>query len=93
MNEVRKRDKIRGLPNILSLFRSEFNKCNNTGARILDYNYLMTFKTNWKTQFWRENVKVVSSFKQRFNGRHYVTFEICKPLVVYRFCCMALYHS
>ena len=20
-------------------------------------------------------------------------FEICKPLVVYRFCCMALYHS
>ena len=26
LNELRKRDKIRGLPSILSLFRDEFNK-------------------------------------------------------------------
>ena len=26
---------MRGLPSILSLFRDEFNKFNNTGARIL----------------------------------------------------------
>ena len=35
-NELGKRDKMRGLPSILSLFRNEFNKFNNTRARILD---------------------------------------------------------
>ena len=29
-NELGKRDKIRGLPSILSLFRNEFNTFNNT---------------------------------------------------------------
>ena len=32
-NELGKRDKMRGLPSILSLFRNEFNKFNNTRAR------------------------------------------------------------
>ena len=32
LNELRKRDKMQGLPSILSLFRNEFNKLNNTGA-------------------------------------------------------------
>ena len=36
LNEFRKRDKMRGLPSILSLFHNEFNKVNNTGARMLD---------------------------------------------------------
>ena len=31
-NELRKSDKMRGLPSILSLFRFEFDKFNNTGA-------------------------------------------------------------
>ena len=30
LNELGKRDKMRGLPSILSLFRYEFNKFNNT---------------------------------------------------------------
>ena len=30
LNELAKRDKMRGLPSILSPFRSEFNKFNNT---------------------------------------------------------------
>ena len=33
LNKLRKRDKMRGLPNLLSLFCNEFNKLNNTGAR------------------------------------------------------------
>ena len=41
-NELRKRDKMRGLPSILSLFRNEFNKFNNTRARMLDSIYHMT---------------------------------------------------
>ena len=36
LNELRKRDKMRGLPSILSLFRNEFNKFNNTRVRMLD---------------------------------------------------------
>ena len=36
LNELGKRDKMRGLSSILSLFRKEFNKFNNTGARMLD---------------------------------------------------------
>ena len=30
LNELRKRDKMRGSPSILSLFHNEFNKFNNT---------------------------------------------------------------
>ena len=30
LNELRKRDKMRGLPSILSLFRNKLNKFNNT---------------------------------------------------------------
>ena len=35
---------MRGLPSILSLFCNEFNKFNNTGARMLDSIYHMTLK-------------------------------------------------
>ena len=34
-HELRKRDKMRGLPRILSLFSNEFNKFNSTRARML----------------------------------------------------------
>ena len=44
LNELRKRDKMRGLPSILSLFRNEFNKSNNAGARMLDSIYHMILK-------------------------------------------------
>ena len=39
LNELGKRDKMRGLPSILSLFRNEFNKFNKTRARMLDSIY------------------------------------------------------
>ena len=42
LNELGIRDKMRGLPSILFLFRNEFNKFNNTRARMLDSIYLMT---------------------------------------------------
>ena len=35
LNNMRKRDKMRGLLSILSLFHNEFNKFNNTGAGML----------------------------------------------------------
>ena len=44
LNELGKRDKMRGLPSFLSLFRNEFNKFNNTRARMLDSIYHMTLR-------------------------------------------------
>ena len=41
LNELGKRDKMRGLSSILSLFRNEFNKFNNTTARMLDYIFII----------------------------------------------------
>ena len=42
LNELGKRDKMQGLPSILSLFRNEFYEFNNTRARMLDSIYHMT---------------------------------------------------
>ena len=42
LNEMGKRDKMRGLPSILSLFLYEFNKFINTVTRMLDSMYHMT---------------------------------------------------
>ena len=39
LNELGKSDKMRGLLSILSPFRNEFNKFNNTGVRMLDSIY------------------------------------------------------
>ena len=45
LNSLGKRDKMRGLPSILSLFRNEFNKFNNTRARMLDsFYHIMTLR-------------------------------------------------
>ena len=38
---------MRGLPSILSPFRNEFNKLNNTSARMLDSIYHMTLRLLW----------------------------------------------
>ena len=44
LNELRKREKMRGLLSILSLFRNESNKFNNTRARMLYSIYHMTLR-------------------------------------------------
>ena len=67
----RERDKMRGLPSILSLFRNEFNKFNNTRARMLDSIYHMT--NTLKSHFWRKNVIILSLCTQRCYGRHNVS--------------------
>ena len=54
LNELGKRDKMRGLPSILSLFHNEFNKLNNTRARMLDSIYHMA--NTLKSHFWRKTL-------------------------------------
>ena len=44
LKELAKREKMRGLQSILSLFGSEFNKLNNTRAGMLDSIYHMTLR-------------------------------------------------
>ena len=71
LNELRKSDKMRGLPNILSLFRNEFNKFNITGTRVLDsINQMLFLKTAfaWKRPYFYYST-------QRSKGRHYVTLH------------------
>ena len=72
LNELGKRDKMRGLPSILSLFRNEFNKFNNTRARMLDSIYHMT--NSLKYHFWRsKNVIILTLCTQHCYGRHNVS--------------------
>ena len=54
LNELGKRDKMRGLPSILSLLRDEFDKFNNTRARMLQSIYYMT--NTLKSNFWRKKL-------------------------------------
>ena len=75
LNELGKRDKMPGVPSILSLFRNEFNKFNNTRARMLDSIYHMT--NTLKSHFWGKNVLILSLCKQCCYGRHYVS---CKSI-------------
>ena len=58
INELGKSDKMRGLPSILLLFRNEFSKFINTGARMLDSIYHMT--NTLKSHFWCKNVIILS---------------------------------
>ena len=73
LNESGKRDKMRGLPSILSLFRNEFNKFNNTRARMLGSIYHMT--NTLKSHIWRKIVIILSLCVQRCYGRHNVSHK------------------
>ena len=72
LNELGERDKMRGLPSILSLFRNELNKFNNTSSRMLDSIYHMT--NTLKSHFWLKNVIILSLCTQRCYRRHNVNF-------------------
>ena len=74
-NELGKRDKMRGLPSILSLFRNEFNKFNNTGERMLDSFYHMT--NILKSHYWRKNVIIVLCTHHCY-GRHNISRKSIK---------------
>ena len=68
LNELGKRDKMQGLLSILSLFRKELNKFNNTRVRMLDSIYHMT--NTFKSHFLRKNVILLSLCTQRHNISH-----------------------
>ena len=60
LNELGKRDKMRGLPSILSLFRKEFNKFNNTKGTNVRFYLSYDIKITLKSNFCRKNVITLS---------------------------------
>ena len=68
LNELGKRDKMRGLPSILSLFRNEFNKFNNTRVGMLDSIYHMALRL-----FCRKSIIILLLCTQRCYGCHNVS--------------------
>ena len=73
LNELGKRDKMQGLPSILSLFSNKFYKFNNTRARMLDS--INHMKKTLKSHFWRKNAIILSSCAQRCYGHHNVSHK------------------
>ena len=71
LNELGKRDKMRGLPSILALFSNDFNKFNNTGAQMLDSIYHMT--NTLKSHFWCKNVIILSLCTHLCYGHHNIS--------------------
>ena len=51
LNEVGEKIKCEALPSILSVFPNEFNKFNNTEARMQDSIYHMTLKLHFISKF------------------------------------------
>ena len=51
LNELGKTIRCEAVPSILSVFPNEFNKLNNTGARMQDSIYHMTLKSNLFANF------------------------------------------
>ena len=58
LNELGKRDKMRGLPSIISIFRNKFNKFNNTAVLMLDSIYHMTLILLKNHIFGVKNIKI-----------------------------------
>ena len=77
-----------GFPSTLSLFGNEFNIFNNTGAQMLDSIYRMTLKLF----FGVKKSRSCHLLCEGYNGGHCITLLINRPLVVYQFYCITLYH-
>ena len=56
--QVKKKDNMRGLQIIFSLFRNKFDKFNNTVGRMSDTFYQMKLKS-FRDHIWQENVSVL----------------------------------
>ena len=73
LNELGKRDKMRGLPSISSLFHNEFIKLNSTRAGIIRFFLSYGIKITLKSHFCRKDVMIVSLCMQRSYERQNVS--------------------
>ena len=68
INKLVKRDKMRCLPSILSLFRNEFNKFNYIRSQMFDSIYHMTLRL--LSHFCLKNAIILSLYTQHCYGSH-----------------------
>ena len=73
LNELEKRDKMRGLPSILSLFRNSFNKFKLYKSTNVRFYLSYDIKITLKSHFCRKNVMFLSLCTQRCYGHHNVS--------------------
>ena len=73
LNELGKRDKMRGLPSILSIFRNKFNKFNKNKSTNVRFYLSYDIKITLKSHFCRKNVILLSLCTQRCYGRHNIS--------------------
>ena len=93
LNQLGKSDKMQGLPSILLLFRNEFNKLNNTGARMLDSIYHMTLKLFCNRVFGMKTSRFCKIYVTLLWASFHNVIKIYTSFMVYRFYNIALYHS
>ena len=89
LNELGEKIRCEALSSILSIFPNEFNKLNNTGARMQDSIYHMTLKS-YLTQFSHQKDRILPLEHATFYGRQHIKLRIevtCifNPLVDYLF--------
>ena len=68
LNELGEKIRCEALPGILSVFPNEFNKLNNTGARMQDSIYHMTLKSHFISKFCIKTSRFLYYKTQRFYG-------------------------
>ena len=75
LNEFGKTIRYEALPSILSGFPNEFNKFNNTGARMQDSIYHMTLKSHFISKFCTKTSRFRHQKTRRFYGRQRITLR------------------
>ena len=73
-------------------FCNEINKVNNKKSTNDRYYLSYDIKITLKFHFWREKL-FICHYARNVAMEVIVFPKICKPLLVNRFCCMALFHS
>ena len=73
IKRVGKKIRCEALPSILSVFPNEFNKFNNTGARMQDCIYHMTLKSHFISKFCNKTSRFRHSKTRRFYGRQRIS--------------------
>ena len=73
LNELEEKIRREALPSILSISSNEFNKFNNTGARMQDSTYHMALKSHLIRDFHFKTSIFCHKKARRFNGRQHIT--------------------
>ena len=75
LNEIGKKIRCEAFSSILSVFPNEFNKFNNTGARMQDSIYHMTVQSHFIGQFCTKTSRFRQQKTRSFYGPQRITLQ------------------